>query len=143
MRFPERFVNGPKWQISNVSKWPSRKRPTLFTAPRYFILSGRASAPGVVEWELERGGKTEPAKALCRSRSWHQPPTQAGSSARTSPRPGAGRWGLDGLVVIGWSVEQETPVLHALEAAASARAVANRQQVLEDGDYEASYAAGT
>jgi hypothetical protein len=49
---------------------------------------------------------------------------------------------MDGLVVRGWSVEQETPVLHAMEAAASARAAANRQQVLEDEDYEAGYAAG-
>jgi hypothetical protein len=33
-------------------------------------------------------------------------------------------------------------VLHAFEAAASARAAANRQHDLEDGDYEAGYAAG-
>jgi hypothetical protein len=39
-------------------------------------------------------------------------------------------------------VEKETPVLHALAAAASAREAANRQQALEDGDYEAGYAAG-
>ena len=39
-------------------------------------------------------------------------------------------------------MEKETPVLHALEAAASAREAANRQQALEDGDYEAGYAAG-
>jgi hypothetical protein len=45
-------------------------------APRNLILLGRALAPDVVEWELERGGKTEPVKALCRSWSWHQPPTE-------------------------------------------------------------------
>jgi hypothetical protein len=50
--------------------------------------------------------------------------------------------GMDELAVRGCSVEQETPVLHALEGAALARVAANRQQVLEDGDYEAGYAAG-
>jgi hypothetical protein len=44
--------------------------------------------------------------------------------------------------VRGWSVEHETPMLHTLEAAASAREAATRQQALEDGDYEAGYAAG-
>jgi hypothetical protein len=48
-------------------------------------------------WERRRGGKTESAKARCRSRSWHQPPTGAGCSARTSPRPGAGRVGGERL----------------------------------------------
>jgi hypothetical protein len=60
-----------------------------------------------------------------------------GLDAQPVPAPDRG---LDGLVVRGWSVEQETPVLHAVEAATSARAAANRQQVLEDGDYEAGYA---
>jgi hypothetical protein len=32
--------------------------------------------------------------------------------------------GLDGLAVRGWSVDKETPVLHALEAAAPARVAA-------------------
>jgi hypothetical protein len=41
--------------------------------------------------------------------------------------------GLDGLAVRGWSVEKETPVMHALEATAPARVAANRQQDLEDG----------
>ena len=71
----------------------------------------------------------EPELASAPDRGWmlspYQPPTR-----------------VDGLAVRGWSVEQETPVLHALEAATSARAAANRQQVLEDGDYEAGYAAG-
>jgi hypothetical protein len=31
--------------------------------PRNLILPGRALAPDVVEWEHERGWKTEPAKA--------------------------------------------------------------------------------
>jgi hypothetical protein len=30
-------------------------------------------------------------------------------------------WRLDGLAIRGWSVEKETPVMHALEAAAPAR----------------------
>jgi hypothetical protein len=50
--------------------------------------------------------------------------------------------GLDGLVVRGWSVEKETPVMHALEAATPARVAANRQQDLEDGGYVAGYAVG-
>jgi hypothetical protein len=62
-----------------------------------------------------------------------------GLDAQPVPAPDRG---LDELAVRGLSVEQETPVLHALEAAASARAAANRQQVLEGGDYEAGYAAG-
>jgi hypothetical protein len=62
-----------------------------------------------------------------------------GLDAQPVPSPDQG---LDGLVVRDWRVEQETPVLQALGAAASARVVANRQQVLEDGDYEAGYAAG-
>jgi hypothetical protein len=62
-----------------------------------------------------------------------------GLNAQPIPAPDEG---LDGLAVRGWSVEQETPVLHALDAAASARAAVNRQQALEDGDYEAGYAAG-
>jgi hypothetical protein len=39
-------------------------------------------------------------------------------------------------------VEKETPVMHALKAAAPARVAANRQQDLEDGGYVAGYAAG-
>ena len=51
---------------------------------------------------------------------------------------------LDGLAVRGWSLEKETPVMHALEAATPARvAVAtNRHQDIEDGGYVAGYAAG-
>jgi hypothetical protein len=67
------------------------------------------------------------------------PAPDRGLDAQPIPAPDRG---LDGLAVRGWSVEHETPVLHALETAASARAAVNRQQALEDGDYEAGYAAG-
>jgi hypothetical protein len=50
--------------------------------------------------------------------------------------------GLDELAVKRLECGQETPVLHAMEAAASARAATNRQQALDDGDHEAGYAAG-
>jgi hypothetical protein len=55
-----------------------------------------------------------------------------GLDAQPVPAPDRG---LDGLAVRGWRVEEETPVLYALEAAASARAATRRQQALEDGDY--------
>jgi hypothetical protein len=84
------------------------------------ILPGRASAPDVVEWELERGGKTEPATARMPEPELASA-TDRGLDAQPVPAPNRG---LDGLAVRGWSVEQETPVLHALEAAAPARMAA-------------------
>jgi hypothetical protein len=44
-----------------------------------------------------------------------------GLDAQPVPTPDRG---LDGMAGRGWSVEQETPVLHALEAAAPARVAA-------------------
>jgi hypothetical protein len=92
----------------------------LRRSPRDLILPGRASTPDVVEWELERGEKTEPKTAGMPEPELASAPDR-GLGAQPVPVPDRG---LDGLAVRGWSVDHETPALHALEAVAPARVAA-------------------
>ena len=59
---------------------------------------GAAGAAGRRRRGRGRGGTTEPAKALCRDRSWHQPPT--GGWMLSPHQPPTGGW--TGLAVRGW-----------------------------------------
>ena len=79
-----------------------------------------ASAPDVVEWELERGGKTEPALPGMAEPELASAPDR-GLDAQ--PVPASDR-GLDALAVKRLEWWSWRSVLHALEAAAPARVAA-------------------